>query len=438
MASDVEDRRPLSTLIKRECARQGLSLRELAVRTSRAADAEGSHAAPDRQSVYRWKHGKRTPNPDTTRWLAGALGLPVEEVSAVAEAQRELVREEREGRDVNRRQLLQLGMTAVGAVTVVTMQELLESEPEAMGRALPIATVDLASMEAIEHGTEELIHSYETLGHTRLLGPSLVLFHQIRMAYEANQPQVIERRLCHSAAQLALLIAMLQFDDKASARRWLTTANRTAGETGDKELQGWVLIGESFIPTYLQDHRAALEPLEHAQALVGARHGLVSAMTAALRSRAHASLGELREFQVAMDQAQHSFARAADGQAGFFTFTDAQLAFYQANSCARLGKSKDAEEAAKRALALYGASPHYMDPALVRFDLATAYVQRKELEEACRVGREALAIPVEHRTSPIISRARELRQALEPHRRERSVQEFDDFLRLALPASIHT
>lgn len=438
MASDVDDRRPLSTLIKRECARQGLSLRELAMRTSRAAERDGSHAAPDRQSVYRWKHGKRTPNPDTTRWLAGALGLPVEEVSAAAEAQRELVREEREGRDVNRRQLMQFGLTAVGAATVATMQQLLDSEPEAMARALPIATVDLATMESIERATDQFIRSYETLGHTRLLGPSLLLFHQIRKAYEANQPQVIERRLCHSAAQLALLIAMLQFDEKATARRWLQTATRTAEETGDTNLRAWVLIGESFIPTYQQDYQAALAPLEHGQALVGESNGLVSAMTAALRARAHASLGELRDFEVAMEQAQHSFARASDGQTGFFTFTDAQLAFYQANSCARLGRSRQAEEAAKQALALYGASPHYMDPALVRFDLATAYLRRKELEEACRVGREALAIPVEHRTSPIISRAHELSLALRPHRRERAVQEFDDFLRLALPAPART
>ncbi len=397
MASDVVDRRPLSTLIERECARQGLSYRELAKRTSRAAEREGSHAAPDRQSVYRWLHGKRTPNPDTTRWLADGLGLPVEDVAAAAAAQRELVREERERRDVNRRQVLQLGATAFGAVTVVAVGELLDSEPEAMARALPVATVDLATMEAIERSTAGLMHNYETLGHTRLLGPSLVLFQQIRTAYEANQPQAIEQRLCGSAAQLALLIAMLEFDNKQVAHRWLGTAMRTAEETGDARLQAWVLVGESFLPTYESDHRAALAPLAHAQSLVGEHNGLVSAMTAALRARAHASLGELYGFEAAMDQAQRSFANRSDGQAGLFTFTDAQLAFYQATSYARLGRSQPAETAAKQALALYGVSPHYMDPALVRFDLATAYLQRKEIEEACRVGREALAIPADDR-----------------------------------------
>ena len=65
-------------------------------------------------------------------------------------------------------------------------------------------------------------------------------------------------------------------------------------------------------------------------------------------------------------------------------------------------------------------------------------MQRKELEEACRVGREALAIPMEHRISPIISRAHELRLALQPYRGERTVQEFDDFLRQALPTPTST
>src|SRR6266545_5025474 len=268
MAADTVDRRPLSTLIKRECARQGLSYRELAKRASDAAEREKSHAAPDRQSVYRWIHGKRTPNPDTTRWLAGGLGLSVEEVAAAAAAQREMVLEERGRREVKRRQVFQLGVTGVGAVAVAAIEELLDSEPEAMDRALPVATVDRVAMEVIEQDTAGLVRSYETLGHTRLLGPSLVLFNQIRTAYAARQPQAIERRLCRSAAQLALLIAMLEFDDKTIARRWLGTAMNTARETGNAILQAWVLVGQSFIPTYERNHPAALEPLEYAQSLV--------------------------------------------------------------------------------------------------------------------------------------------------------------------------
>ncbi len=77
---------------------------------------------------------------------------------------------------------------------------------------------------------------------------------------------------------------MLEFNDKATARRWLQTAARIAEETGNTSLRARVLIGESFIPTYQHAHRTALAHLEHSQALVGERRGLVSAMPAALRA----------------------------------------------------------------------------------------------------------------------------------------------------------
>jgi hypothetical protein len=64
---------------------------------------------------------------------------------------------------------------------------------------------------------------------------------------------------------------------------------------------------------------------------------------------------------------------------------------------------------------LYGASPHYMDPTLVCFDLASWYLQRREVEGACQVGHQALAIPAEHRTGPVVQRGRDLLAGLEPY-----------------------
>ena len=75
-----------------------------------------------------------------------------------------------------------------------------------------------------------------------------------------------------------------------------------------------------------------------------------------------------------------------------------------------------------------------MDPALVRFDLASAHVQQRDLAEACQVGREALSIPAEHRTSPITLRASELLAELAPYEGSREVRTFRDVLHDALPA----
>jgi hypothetical protein len=70
-----------------------------------------------------------------------------------------------------------------------------------------------------------------------------------------------------------------------------------------------------------------------------------------------------------------------------------------------------------------------MDPTLVRFDLATWYAQHQEIEEACRVGREALlVIPAAHRTGPVVQRARELLHGLEPYQATPAVRDFAEQL----------
>lgn len=277
------------------------------------------------------------------------------------------------------------------------------------------------------------MRDYELLGPSHLLRPALEDFRLVRERLEDGQPVGYERRLCRVAAQRALLISMFRFDDRPSARRWLRTGMTAADASGDRALRAWVLVGHSFIPTYDGNHQAALAVLRQGEDAAGRSGGIVSAMLAALKARAYASLGEAREVAAALGAAEAAFGRTA-GQPGFFTFTEAQLAFYRAGSYARLGKPKDAQAAATDALALYGTSPHYMDPALVRFDLASAHVQQRDIAEACRLGREALSIPAEHRTSPIARRAGELLAELAPYDASPEVGAFREFVHDALPA----
>ncbi len=435
---------PLAELIARECSRQGLTLQGLATRVEQAASGRVSIS---RQQVYRWKRGQ-IPYPEAQRWLAAGLGLPVEQVAAAAELQREQLRAWEETGSVNRRQFFRAGVAATGATAAAALnariQELLITEPAAMERILAAATIDADALTFLEKSAEDAVRDYELLGPSHLLRPALEDFRLVRERLEDGQPVGYERRLCRVAAQRALLVSMFRFDDRPSARRWLRTATTAAEASGDRALRAWVLVGQSFIPTYDGDHQAALAVLQQGEDAAGRSGGIVSAMLAALKARAYASLGEAREVAAALrgearevaaalGAAETAFSRTA-GQPGFFAFTEAQLAFYRAGSYARLGKPKDAQAAATDALALYGTSPHYMDPALVRFDLASAHLQQREVAEACRVGRQALAIPAEHRTSPIARRAGELLAELAPFEGFREVRAFREFVHDALPA----
>jgi hypothetical protein len=61
-------------------------------------------------------------------------------------------------------------------------------------------------------------------------------------------------------------------------------------------------------------------------------------------------------------------------------------------------------------------------------------LQQREIAEACQVGRQALSIPAEHRTSPIARRARELLAELAPYEGAGEVRAFREFVHDALPA----
>src|SRR5712691_5112046 len=148
---------PLAHLVSEARQQQGISLNGVARRMHAAAQQEGIHCGVTRQTILSYQRG-RVPHPDTLRWLAAAVGLPLDELAAAAQRQRRYRLELRvlgsaalpEGEpqcgtldgDVERRELLRL-MGRVAAVGVVA---------PALGR-LPApaaaAPVDADTIEAV-------------------------------------------------------------------------------------------------------------------------------------------------------------------------------------------------------------------------------------------------------------------------------------------------
>jgi hypothetical protein len=78
-------------LIAAEVARQGLTLKRLAFLVrEQAASQGGAYSSAHEQLVAKWRAGRFVPNASHLRWLAGALKLPVEMVTAAARAQEDL------------------------------------------------------------------------------------------------------------------------------------------------------------------------------------------------------------------------------------------------------------------------------------------------------------------------------------------------------------
>src|SRR5437588_11950135 len=83
---------PLAQLVSEARQRQGLSLNGVARRMHAAAQQEGIHCGVTRQTILGYERG-RIPHPDALRWLAAAVGLPFDEVTAAAQRQRTYRRE---------------------------------------------------------------------------------------------------------------------------------------------------------------------------------------------------------------------------------------------------------------------------------------------------------------------------------------------------------
>jgi transcriptional regulator with XRE-family HTH domain len=314
----------------------------------------------------------------------------------------------------NRRQALRAGATVAGAVLSGKLLELFGTEPLAMTRALRIATVDAEELDYHEAMTAGYMIDYEQSGPLLLFAPVLERFHAVRQLVQDGQPIAYQRRLCRVGAELATLVGIFAYEDQARSRAWFHTAQRAAREAEDAILEAWAVVKESLIPTYGGDPKEALALLGRAASLTGRSSSVVTAMVAASQARANAILNDELAALKAMERAEQALDHAPADERRLFAFSDAQLAFYRTTCHVRLERP-DTDQAASQALDLYGASPHYMDPTLVRFDLATWYLQRREIEGACQVGHQALAIPTEHRTGPVVQRGHDLLQKLEPY-----------------------
>jgi len=77
---------PFTEAVRRALKANSLSLADAARRVNQAAADEGVRVSYTRNSVAHWTRGTIA-RPDSVRWLARALGLPVSELAEAAERQ---------------------------------------------------------------------------------------------------------------------------------------------------------------------------------------------------------------------------------------------------------------------------------------------------------------------------------------------------------------
>lgn len=306
--------------------------------------------------------------------------------------------------DVRRRELL----TYAGIGIAGQAAALVAAEPERMLAALDAGSISERRLLVLEETATHLGTRAVQVPPRELLPGALEQFRIVRGCLAERQTTAAQARLVRTAGRLATVVGEILFNDGhfGQAKMWYTTAAHAAQDIGDRYTEDIALAGAGYLPTYSDRPRDVLALLAPRLAEDPGR-GPAVAWLWSLAARAHAELGAAEDFARCIDRAAAALAdaTAAEMPLGIFSFRPEKLAFYRAIGSARLGLVDQTAEAASAALAAYDPS-ETMEPALVRFEHATALLAGGEVEEACAVATAAITGPNTYIGLTVAKRAR--------------------------------
>ncbi|GAA0408417.1 hypothetical protein GCM10009541_59390 [Micromonospora gifhornensis] len=265
--------------------------------------------------------------------------------------------------------------------------------------ALPPAGKSLSRVtERVVENFEMLTDTYRLIDYREGSGrvSADIATHLRRMLEVSNRTTTsrTHSRLLRAVGDAAQLAGWLAIDAQRydQAERYCRLAVSLAEKTNDRALHAYGLGVMSYIHLHAGDGKAALSVLDTAQSVAG--HGSPAAVRSWLHEatgEAHGLLGQPQLGLVALAQAERVFdgvdANASPVWLGFYN-ADCHAARLKGRCLARLRQPREATRALYEALTL-------LPPAFVRersgtlIDLAVAYVQMGQVEQACDAASQA-------------------------------------------------
>jgi hypothetical protein len=176
------------------------------------------------------------------------------------------------------------------------------------------------------------------------------------------------------------------------AQRYMAQALRMSHAANDRAFGGRILAAMSHQALHLGDIRHGLDFACAARAgTQGAVTPTTAAMLAAMEACAYAARGDASPCLRTLSDAERAFARSRPAEdPSWVDFDEGGLAGHLARSFRDLNRPREAKEFAVRSIQL--CQPTHLRTRVQRYAiLASAHAQQGDLEEACAVGRQALA-----------------------------------------------
>ncbi|MEU6402842.1 helix-turn-helix domain-containing protein [Streptomyces sp. NPDC046985] len=282
-----------------------------------------------------------------------------------------------------------------------------------------------------EHLLRTFLHLDDELGGDSLYVPLTKYVARMAISVKANP-----RDGFAAYGQLNQMVGWLSLDANkhAHAKRYFATAVEVGHEVGDSGLVASALGYMSLQETYRGRSQPARSLAQMAFAVTTDRlTPLTKTVMGARLARAHASLGDEECLRV-LDTVQADFALAgSDEEPPYVSYVDAVEVAAQRGACyLDLGMTDEAITALSEALDLLSTSApnrardrvHYLSR------LAKCYLLDGEVERACQVGHDALALSQTIGSARIGERLGELDTAFAPYGQLSYVQEFKELFRL--------
>jgi transcriptional regulator with XRE-family HTH domain len=422
---------------------RGWSQERLATELRRfAVIHEGREAGVTGNMICKWEKGDKKPSLRYQRLLrmlfqhsAAELGFVEDEaprpVPAVAVAGTGM---DGDAAGVERRAFLRIvaaaGGVAAGGVGVA------ENEPwDRLSAALRRQNIvtqsvvdEMAQRTAGLYGLEERVPAHALMDRVRAhLG-------NLSQLLENSSRGPVRRELAATAGETAALAGWLAFDmrDGPSARAYYRVAVEAAREAEDNALWACVLGYESYQQTMNGRPDQACALLEQAQRRMGGDTGTVMtrAWLAAREAEEQAARGDAPAALRALDRAHNAFERGTPDTDRVWTqfFDRGRLDGLTLTTFTRLRRRAEAADAAARGLREAGPAAT-KKRSLLLGDAAEIHLQNGEVDEACRLAADALAIVAQTDFSMGLAKVQRLRGRMRPWEGRQSVRDLDEQMR---------
>jgi tetratricopeptide (TPR) repeat protein len=292
-------------------------------------------------------------------------------------------------------------------------------------------TVD--DLEAVTVSFQEL---YPRVSPYAVLAPARSHLATLTQLLEGGgQPERTRRRLASLAGETAILMGWLASDDgeHGTAQAYYRAALDAAREAGDRALGAYAVGSASTLPVFRASPDHTLYLLAEGRHGFGAADATPStrAWLASLEAEAHAEAGREADARQALDRAAEALdravAEAADEVRPRVPFFDpVRLAGERGVVSVRLGAADEGRRALDEALR--GLRPGLKIESRLLTSLARAHARQGDVDRACHVATESLAIARASETAPSLRDLRSLRDELAPWAGSAAVRELDSAL----------